>query len=472
MPLGLTIFTSLLLLYIAISRHRYVAYDAASMAAVTHNLVNHLTMKTTGAFNDVFGISTPYSPYGVGLSAALVPFYSISKLLGHQDLWESLLNPILVAGSATVQYRITRALHWKQLPSVLAALAYGSLTMALQATTELFSEPGVAFFETLMVLAIVRWKDDWRWSPALLGVALAMVFQFRADSVLTVSIGLIALPLFTPLRRMLTVGNVLWVATPVFASLAFLLWYNQVRFGTPFVTSYGGQGFGTPILTGLRGLLLSPSRGLFVFNLIAVPGTIGLAWMLWQREPFGVLATLLLLPRLLVFAKWTAWEGGISWGPRFLMPSMFLLVISAFYLLEFARRRLSLVWLTRILLTLIALASVPVSYLSVRVPYEQWNNQLVHFLPAHSLGGGAPRQAFQSEIWTVSASQLRGDILLLRKGVAQMSPALWRTHLQWVGWLLLAGFGVCAVTAIGVAARADNRDLRRAPLREKVVGQC
>src|SRR5580698_9598992 len=79
LTIGRALGIGLFLLYLAISRHAYVAYDANSMVAVTHNLVDHFTLRTTGAWHDYLKLSTPWSPYGVGLSIALVPFFAISR---------------------------------------------------------------------------------------------------------------------------------------------------------------------------------------------------------------------------------------------------------------------------------------------------------------------------------------------------------------------------------------------------------
>jgi len=39
-----SLFVGTLLIYAAVSRHKYVAYDAASMVGLAHTLVNHLSL--------------------------------------------------------------------------------------------------------------------------------------------------------------------------------------------------------------------------------------------------------------------------------------------------------------------------------------------------------------------------------------------------------------------------------------------
>ena len=100
-----------------------------------------------------------------------------------------------------------------------------------------------------------------------------------------------------------------------------LLVYNTFAFGDPFEQGYGSKPFDTPILTGLYGLLLSPSRGLFVYApyLAFAVAALGLAW----RVPGEVAARLralgiVALPTLLFYATYTEWWGGRVFGARFL----------------------------------------------------------------------------------------------------------------------------------------------------------
>ena len=100
-----------------------------------------------------------------------------------------------------------------------------------------------------------------------------------------------------------------------------LLVYNQIAFGNPFEQGYGSKPFDTPIPMGLYGLLLSPSRGLFVYApylLFAVVALV-LAWrtrgeVAARLRGLGIAA----LATLLLYATYTEWWGGRVFGARFL----------------------------------------------------------------------------------------------------------------------------------------------------------
>jgi hypothetical protein len=100
-----------------------------------------------------------------------------------------------------------------------------------------------------------------------------------------------------------------------------LLAYNAVAFGNPFEQGYGSKPFDTPIPIGLYGLLLSPSRGLFVYApyLLFAVAALGLAWrargeVAARLRGLGIAA----IATLLLYATYTEWWGGRVFGARFL----------------------------------------------------------------------------------------------------------------------------------------------------------
>ncbi|HEV2011099.1 MAG TPA: hypothetical protein VGS17_08760 [Candidatus Limnocylindria bacterium] len=100
-----------------------------------------------------------------------------------------------------------------------------------------------------------------------------------------------------------------------------LLVYNAFAFGDPFEQGYGTKPFDTPMLTGLYGLLLSPSRGLLVYApyLAFAIAALVLAWrrrghVAARLRGLGIVA----FATLLLYATYTEWWGGRVFGARFL----------------------------------------------------------------------------------------------------------------------------------------------------------
>lgn len=121
------------------------------------------------------------------------------------------------------------------------------------------------------------------------------------------------------------------LAAGVLTGVLPLFAYDVVAFGQAFEQGYGEKPFTTPPLDGLYGLLLSPSRGLFVYSpflLFALP-PLARAWR--SREAtapllraFG-LASLALLG---VYTTYAEWWGGRVFGARFLSDAFPVLALA------------------------------------------------------------------------------------------------------------------------------------------------
>jgi hypothetical protein len=144
------------------------------------------------------------------------------------------------------------------------------------------------------------------------GVFCGVAVAARPTNAL-VALGVLAA---TAARGSGALGRALASATPV---LALVGAYQAAAFGSPLATGYGleAAAFTTPLAEGLRGVLLSPTRGLFAF----VPWA-ALAWMGLirgaRRDPLlawtGAAAAL----TVVLYARWHAWWGGWCYGPRLL----------------------------------------------------------------------------------------------------------------------------------------------------------
>jgi hypothetical protein len=456
------LFAGMFATYLAVTRGTFYAYDAQAMVAVTKGIVDHASLKTTGVgFNDVFHISTPYAPYGLAQSVLAVPFYAVSKVTGNAPLLVSLLNPVLMACAVVLVYKTARVLGWRAVHAMTAAIGFGLFTQALQATTEFFSEPGVTLCVVAMVYGVVAWGREDDRAPLWIGLAAAGAIQFRPDSLLTVWIGLLAVPLFVPWSRLWRRRPLLLAGVPMACSLVLLVWYNELRDHKVFVGAYGGLGFTTPLGYGLHGLLFDPGKSIFIFNALAIPGAVGLVALLFRNRPVAVLYLLLIVPRIIFFAKWSAWDGGWSWGPRFLLPTVPLFVLAAVELLRVWERRSVPGIVLRCAAVVLVLFSATVNFLSVRVPYQQWL-EVLWTPPTLAKLGMHPStltQAQQSYDYhnQFSTGPLWGDVVLLRHHLAVMGPDLWARGHAAFGIILLALAAVCLVVAVLHAMAEDER---------------
>jgi len=262
-------------------------------------------------------------------------------------------------------------------------------------------------------------QDLWPHGPALLGVALAAhALVARAPTPGSAALagagaglallarpidGLLGLVALAVCARRGPRALVAFAAGAAPFALLLAGW-NQACFGAPWRTGYGAEAaaFTGPWLEGLAGLLVAPSRGLLVYSpalALAVPGFLALrrrrapAPAPAAGDPGGAALLILALYPVLLWlasAKWHAWVGGWSYGPRLIldaMPVLALLVAEAGPRLEGSARRRAFAY---------ALVgwSVAVQALHAYAPSNDW-----HARHEHDLGRAA---------WSVADTQI-GD---------------------------------------------------------------
>ena len=257
---------------------------------------------------------------------------------------------------------------------MLVALAFGLLTMMIQDSTELFSEPGVDLGIGLLLLGLLRWRDGKSGSGLLVGAGIGIAMLFRDDSFLLVAPAVLAAIFLVPRHRVLPQLRQQGIGFLV-ALVPVVIWtayYSHLSSGSWFPHSYGGK-FDAPFWTGFYGQLIGPNKGFFFYNpwlVLAIPGI----WLLARREPaLTAVLVCLFVVRILFYAKWSAWFGGTAWGPRFIVPAILPMCVLAGETLRAiprlaSTRRFVLATITTAMLVawsgLIAVASVWVSYVT------------------------------------------------------------------------------------------------------------
>lgn len=288
-------------------------------------------------FVSTFGPGTPLAALPV--LAAVRSF--VGDLPAHPaPLWfgAKAAASLLVALSATFVFLAAR--RWvTQWRAVVLALAYGVGTGVWSTSSQtLWQHAPDAFLIALGAYGLVRAKESARWS-AVAGAAFAAATACRPTSAAFAVAAAVHL-LFQNRRALLAYAA---AATPIAIAIAA---YNAYWFGSPlrFGQTVVGGGLAlaltgvadqwqTPLWVGVPGLLVSPSRGLFVFSpflLAAIPGAV-IAWRRAEYAPLRPLAVAAVLV-ILVGGKHYDWWGGWAYGYRHvvdLAPVLALLVTPA-----------------------------------------------------------------------------------------------------------------------------------------------
>jgi hypothetical protein len=194
----------------------------------------------------------------------------------------------------------------------------------------LWSHVFTVFFLTLALLIIVRYSTGKTGNlhPVLLGILLMSGYLCRPVSAVFVVV-VLGYVFVKDKRDVLKASATVTVLFLGFVSFSFMV------FGKPLPDYYMPQRLSSESYwTALYGLLFSPSRGVFIFSpmvLVVLVGSAFKARLLGRRELFW-LSVAWAAGSVLVIAKFPAWYGGHSFGPRLQVDFFVAFVLITFLL--------------------------------------------------------------------------------------------------------------------------------------------
>jgi hypothetical protein len=289
----------------------------------------------------------PRAAYAPGQALATTPWYA----LGHYALGKAPGVPPS-AGDLMVGFALTlSSATFAAAAAAFAFLVFCALgidrrlslaaTLLLALATPLFAYSGWFFSEplTCALLLGAAWalfgqSDGIPAARAAMGGALlGCAVVVRPTHILLTPVFLLAI-LVRERRR--GVKPALVAASALGAAVVAYLAYNQYIFGNAFQFGYpesaeAGKhvtGFETPLWVGLAGFLFSPGKSIFLFAPPILLALWGLP-ALWRRDRGLATIAILSLPLALGFyGRYTQWEGGYCFGPRYLVPALALLSLA------------------------------------------------------------------------------------------------------------------------------------------------
>jgi hypothetical protein len=339
--------------------------DGQAMFSVAESLVRRgdydiNQIRWMGLQQGDFGLDGDlYCHKGLPTSLLTIPLVWVGMVVPSWGVVQTgmLFNVIVTAVTGVLIFLYVRRLGYSPRTSVIGSLVFGLGTMAWPYAKYFFSEPLsalslVAAAHFLLHLAPAERMRSNVKLTLLSGFFLGLAIAARFANVVLVPLFLGALVAYLLRAEGLTEGSnvranrshvlsMTWAQVVAFA-LPLVLWallvaaYNYLRFGNPLTTGYLSleESFSTPWATGILGLLISPGRSIFLYSpilLALIP-----SWpRLFRRHRLeAIFLGLISLSYLLVYAKWFMWHGGFAWGPRFLVPTLPLLVIMMSPLME------------------------------------------------------------------------------------------------------------------------------------------
>lgn len=347
--------------------------DELALFSVTESLVQ------SGRTEPLLVAFAPYhNPVGLfesGYPLLAVPLYWLA------GQWQPvsnvhavmLLNPWLTAATAGLLYVFARRLGYDGRASLAVGLAWGLASMAWPYTKSFLREPAVALLWTVAFLGTALFMDAPRWPAAVLSLAPAVLaVGVKAASVVAwpVLLGLMLWSLYRG-RRISRAWLLALIVGSVGAAVAAGLILLALR-GHDAANLLAGllaSPFDQSSLLAVYGLLLSPGKSVFVYSpvlLVAVAG-----WpSFYRRHPQLAVALVCLWVLLLFSLRISVWTGGLTWGPRFLLPLLPLSLLPALELLTRRTWALAVALVSAAFQATVALVdwSTPYQFLAGRYP--------------------------------------------------------------------------------------------------------
>jgi hypothetical protein len=331
------------------------------------------------------------SMYPVGGTLLALPFYLPSAIgrVSSQSLFPEQLEKVsaatLAALSAVLLNLVLRRLTSRAF-ALLITVVYALGTSSLSVSSQALWQHGPSQLALSAALyCVVRGRSEPRW-VGLAGFPLALAVVCRpTDAIIALT-----LAAYVCIHHRSSVGTLMFTGFP---PALFQLWYNATYFANPFRTQFPLLGsWATPLWEGLSGILLSPSRGLFVYSPILLLSVFGMA-RAWQRngDPLLRYASVGVLLTILLYGKWGMWWGGSSYGPRLLADLTPSLALALYPLKDVFRRK----WACQVVFVIFALWSIGAHAMGAFWDDNRWNQMFHH-----------DADAFRQRLWLWTDNQL------------------------------------------------------------------
>jgi hypothetical protein len=304
------------------------------------------------------GVARFYPKYGLGLPLAAIPCYAAGRWLaplarrGESDLFDaergrrrlwydvgpdnfreafgafavSWTNAAVVAATLALVFLIGLELGFGSGGSLAAALAGAFATPLWAYSRTFFAEPlgglGLAAF---FYFALRGRREDRHASFFAAGASLGVAILAKpAHLVLLLPAAILLAGGARGLEWRRAAGRAGACLAGLSLALTVMLIYNQARFGSFLETGYGAEArqWTTPFWSGATGLLLSPGRGMLLYFPLAVLVALALRRFAAAFPLEAAFIAACPLALLVTYARWSRWEGGWCWGPRFLLPAI------------------------------------------------------------------------------------------------------------------------------------------------------
>jgi hypothetical protein len=312
-----------------------------------------------------------YSTAGLLQPLLEVPFFATGHAIdanfghpheypfGYTFLW--FYNPLVAAIAAAAMFALIfmtrRSLKWAVAIATLftvASIAWPYSKIGMETT---FMAAALLAF-TLAVWA--RGRPSGR-AWALTGFAAGAAIATKPYAIVVLAAMAVVLwPSFRAFDRQKRLRQALAIGLPLLAWIAAIAWYNWFRFGSPTNSGYTESLLTFTAPLNVLGLLFSPGKGLIFYSPLVVLGALGLP-RLWRHDRALAGGLLIMMLGLTCIAASTTFWGDEVWGPRYIVPTAWALLVPIAWWADTALRRKALVAVAT-LGVLVQIVAVSASY--------------------------------------------------------------------------------------------------------------
>lgn len=294
------------------------------------------------------GESGRYSSYPVLTGLIAYPFYIIPLALNkiptvtyHENILKILLIGRVAAAfysavSVSLLYAILRKIDRKSklLYPITTFFALGT-SMWTISSRELWTHTLVVTILCTTILLLIQTELKVR-SFFIIGLLCGLIIATRqTTAVIAILIGLYVLYKHKKYVIFYTLGALI----PTIP----LLIYNKIAFGGILSSGYEARGdikWTTPILEGLAGQLFTPGKGILIISPLLLLSFYAI-FRVYRDKYFGAENNLLyrfispaVIIYILMYSKWYGWDGGSSFGYRFMTDVLPIMVILTYETLK------------------------------------------------------------------------------------------------------------------------------------------
>jgi len=297
-----------------------------------------------------------YSVFLPGLSALAIPFYIAGKYLNQPIIMTFLLPALLSILASIIVFLFSKKLGQSSLAATLSAIVFGLCTVTWSYSITFYAHTLSALCVIGSLFFAYRAKNGSDWNflffwllfgigiltdypnaliilPALLfvvGESLkinALTFRDRKYNLINIRLGLF----YSVIAFLILIAALFLYNTATFGSWREIAHNYRV---TELITTIPNYHFLFSrimdikyIENGLYTLLLSKSRGIFVYSPIVILSFLGLYRLYYRKPKITMILALTFFANLMVYAAFYDPWGGWSYGPRYLIASMPVLAL-------------------------------------------------------------------------------------------------------------------------------------------------